>query len=298
MRHLLTINEFSDKEILDILDLASKIKKNPGKYKDKLKGKTLLMIFAKPSLRTNLSFNVGIFQLGGEAIFYNLDQSTLGAKESIKDFSKVDSRYVDIVMARLFEHKDIEELAKYSDVPVINGLTNDHHPCQALGDILTIKERFKNFRNVKITYIGDANNNVTNSLIIICNKLGMEITICSPNKKEFLPNKQVIGDLKYNYESDPKKAVQNCNVIYCDTWMSYNIPKSQHSKRAKILKNYQVNEALLNITKNALFMHCLPAKRGEEVTDAVMDSERSIVYDQAENRLFVQKAVMLKLLGK
>lgn len=298
MKHLLTLKEFSTKEILDILDLANKIKKNPGKYKKKLKGKSLLMIFSKPSLRTNLSFNVGIFQLGGQSIFYNLAQSTLGAKEAIKDFSKVDSRYVDIVMARLYEHKDMEELAKFSDVPVINGLDNDYHPCQALGDILTIKDHFKNYRSVKITYLGDANNNVTHSLIIICSKLGIPITISCPNNKEFLPNPKIVEGLQYTYEKDPKKAVSNANIIYTDTWMSYNIKQSAHKKRVKALKMYQVNENLFNINKNALFMHCLPAKRGEEVTDGVIDSERSIVYDQAENRLHAQKAVLLKLLGK
>ena len=296
MKHLLSLEDLSKKEILDLINLASKVKKKPNKYSKKLKGKTLLMIFAKPSLRTNLSFNVGIYELGGQAIFYSLDNSTLGKKESIKDFSKVDSRYVDIVMARLYDHNDIEELAKFSDVPVINGLTNDFHPCQALGDLLSIKERIKK-KNVRVCYLGDCNNNVTNSLIIGCNKIGFKIVISCPNKKEFLPSKIVKG-YKYDYEKNAEKAVKNADVIYTDTWMSYNINKTQHKRRSKELKKYQVNEKLFNLNKKALFMHCLPAKRGEEVTDYVMDSKRSIIYDQAENRLHIQKAIMLKLLKK
>lgn len=295
MKHLLTLKDLTKKQILDIINLAQKVKKSPKKYSTKLKGKTLLMIFAKPSLRTNLSFNVGIYQLGGQAIFYSIQNSTLGRKESIKDFSKVDSRYVDVVMARLYLHKNIENLAKYSDIPVINGLTNDYHPCQILGDLLTIKERMP-LSKAKIAFIGDANNNVTNSLITACNKLGIPIIISSPNKTEFKPNKRVIKNLKYIYSKDPKKAVKEANIIYSDSWMSYQVPKSQHKRRVKELKPYQVNETLFNLNKKAYFMHCLPAKRGEEVTNEVMDSKRSIIYDQAENRLHAQKAILLKLL--
>ena len=297
-KHLLTLKDLSREELLEIIELAEKIKKNSEQYKKKLDGKNLLMIFAKPSLRTHLSFDVAMFQLGGHAIFYDLSGSTLGEKESIKDFSKVISRYVDIVMARLYEHKQIEELAEYSSIPVINGLTNAYHPCQIIGDFLTIKEKLGKLRNIKITYIGDANNNVTHSLIIGCNKLGIDIIVSCPNKKKFLPDKAYIVNYKYKYEKDLKKAVKDTDIIYTDTWVSYHIPKSEEKRRIKALRNYQVNGKLFSINKKALFMHCLPAKRGEEVTDEVMDSSRSIIYDQAENRKWSEMAILLKLLGK
>jgi ornithine carbamoyltransferase len=297
IRHLLSLKDLSKGEVLDIISLSQKIKRSPERYKTKLKGKTLLMIFAKPSLRTHLSFKVAMNLLGGFGIFYHLSHSTLGKKESVKDFSKVISRYSDIVMARLYKHSTIEELAKYSDVPVINGLTDWYHPCQILGDLLTIKEQFRKFK-IKIAYLGDANNNVTHSLILAANKLGFDLMISCPNKKEFLPNKEAIGNLNYKYEKDPIKAVKNADVIYTDSWMSYQVPKSQERKRAKALRKYQVNGKLFGLNKKARFMHCLPAKRGHEVTDEVMDSSRSVVYDQAENRMWSQMAVLLMLLGK
>ncbi len=299
LKHLLTLKAWSKEEILGIISLAEKIKKNPKNYKKELDGKTLLMMFAKPSLRTYLSFDIAMHQLGGHAIFYDISHSTLGKKESIKDFSKVVSRYVNVIVARLYEHKQIEELARYSDVPVINGLTNDYHPCQVLGDLLTIKEKFKSLKNIKIVYFGDANNNVTHSLIILSNKIGLDMYICCPNKKEFLPNKRIIGNIKYNYEKEPKKAVHNASVIYTDSWMSYQIPKSQEKRRLKILKPYQVTKDIIKYSKeNSIFMHCLPAHRGEEVTDEIMDSEKSVIYNQAENRLHTEKAILLKLLKK
>ncbi|MCH7568597.1 MAG: ornithine carbamoyltransferase [Nanoarchaeota archaeon] len=298
MKHLLSLNDLSGKSILKIVKLGKKIKRRPNDYENKLRNKTLLMLFAKPSLRTRLSFDIAMYQLGGHAIFYDLSHSVLGKKESMKDFSKVISRYVNITMARLYEHKQIEELARYSTIPVINGLTNYFHPCQILGDLLTMKEKFGKLKNVKITYVGDGNNNVTHSLILGCKKLGMEIIICCPNKKEFLPNKDAIGNMRYSYEKVPSKAVKNASVIYTDSWMSYHIPKSQEKRRMKILRPYQVNKKLFDVNKKALFMHCLPATRGYEVTDDVIDSKRSIIYEQAENRIYVDKAVLLKLVGK
>lgn len=295
-KNLLSLEDWSGKEILKLIKLGRKIKHGPHHYKDKLKGKTLLMIFAKPSLRTRLSFEIGMSKLGGHSVFYDLSHSTLGKKESIKDFSKVISRYADIVMARLYEHKQIEELAKHSSVPVINGLTDDFHPCQILGDFLTMNETLGNLKKIRIAYLGDANNNVTHSLIVGCDKLGMEITVSCPDKKEFLPNKNAIGKAKYRYEKDPKKAVRNADVIYTDSWMSYNITKTAEKRRARALKPYQVNGKIFDVSKKALFMHCLPAKRGHEVTDDVIDSKRSVVYQQAENRMWIQMAILLKYL--
>lgn len=298
MEHLLSINDLSKKEILKLIKLGQKIKKKPWKYSVKLPGKTLLMLFAKPSLRTNLSFNVGMHQLGGHAIFYDLGFSKWGKKESIKDSSRVLSRYVDIIMARLYEHKNMLELANYSEVPVINGLDDDEHPCQILGDFLTIKEKFRGWRRVKICYVGDGNNNVTHSLIFGCDKLRMDLVVSCPDKREFLPDKKVIGKTPYIYEKDSRKAVKGCDVVYTDSWMSYQIPASEKKRRVRVLKPFQVNRKLFNLNNDSVFMHCLPAGRGYEVTDEVIDSDRSIVYDQAENRLHIQKAILLKLLKK
>ena len=243
------------------------------------------MLFAKPSLRTHLSFDVAMYQLGGHAIFYDLSHSVLGEKESIKDFSKVTSRYVNVIMARLYEHKDMEELAKFSSVPIINGLDNFSHPCQILGDLLTIKEHFGKLDRIKLIFIGDADNNITTSLIYACPKIGIKLNIICP--KELKP--KIPG--KYSLSFNPKDA--KGQIIYTDTWYSYHVEKSQYAKRKKLLRKFQVNKKLLG---NAKFMHCLPATRGDEVTDEVMDSKQSLVYDQAYNRLPIQQAILLKLL--
>ncbi len=297
-KHLLSIKDLSEKEILEIVDLGIKLKKSPKKQMKTLSGKTLLMIFAKPSLRTHLSFEVAMHQLGGHPIFYNLGDSTLGKKESIKDFSKVISRYVDVVMARLYEHKDIEELAEHSDVPIINGLTNYYHPCQILGDFMTVKEHLGKLKGIKIAYLGDGNNNVVHDLIIGADKVGAKMVVSCPSGKNFMPNPEAIGNVKYIYEKNSAKAVEDADIVYTDSWMSYHIPANQEKAREKIFKPYQVNEKLFKISKKALFMHCLPAGRRHEVTDEVIDSKRSIVYDQAENRMWAEKAVLIKLVGK
>jgi ornithine carbamoyltransferase len=298
MRHLLTLNNYTGKEILKLVKLAKKVKRKRHNYENKLKGKTLVMIFAKPSLRTHLSFDIAMHQLGGHAIFYDLSHSTLGKKESVKDFSKVVSRYADIVMARLYGHAQIEELAKYSGVPVINGLTDAYHPCQILGDLLTIREKLGKLKGKKIVYVGDANNNVTHSLIIACRKLGMEIVVSCPSKPKYMPNKKLVGKDGYKIIKDPVKAVKNSDVVYTDTWMSYQVKKFEEKSRIRALKNYQVNEKLMRgAGKKAIFMHCLPAGRGVEVTDKVMDSKASVVYDQAENRTYAEKAILLRLLN-
>lgn len=296
VKHLISLKNYSEIEILDIISLAQKIKKQPKNYSTKLKGKTLLMLFAKPSLRTRLSFEIAMLQLGGHAIFYDIANSPLGKKESIKDGAKVISRFCDAIMARLFEHKDMQELAEYSNIPVISGLDNQEHPCQILGDLLTIKEKFKKLNNLTIAYLGDANNNITHSLIYACKKLRIKLIISCPNRKKFLPNKELFTKKDYIYIKKPKKAVLKADIIYTDTYQSYHIPENEIKSRVRKLKKYQINEKLFNINKKALFMHCLPAVRGEEVTDEVIDSKRSIVYDQASNRLPIQQAILLKLL--
>ncbi|MBI2507637.1 ornithine carbamoyltransferase [Candidatus Woesearchaeota archaeon] len=285
MKHLLSIKDFSKEEILDFISLAEKIKRKPKKFSKKLLGKTLLMLFAKPSLRTHLSFDIAMYQLGGHAIFYDLSHSVLGEKESIKDFSKVTSRYVNVIMARLYEHKQLEELAKYSLIPVINALTNFSHPCQILGDLLTIKEHFGKLDGIKLTFIGDADNNITTSLIYACPKVGIKLNIVCPKELKT----KISGRYSLSFSSKDAKG----DIVYTDTWYSYHVPKSQYAKRKNLLKPFQVNKKLLGKAK---FMHCLPASRNEEVTDEVIDSKQSLVYDQAENRLHIEKAILLKLL--
>lgn len=294
-RSLISIKDLSKEDIESIINLAVKIKKSPKSYKSKLKDKVLLMMFAKPSLRTHLSFEVAAFQLGCHPIFYSTSDSVLGKKESIKDAAFVMARYVDIIMARLFSHKEMEELSKYAGIPVINhasvpvisGLDDYEHPCQVLGDLLTIKEKKKKLEGLTITYIGDGNNNVTNSLIYACDKLNIHLQIVCP--KQYEPKIQGRYSLSHNPE-DVKG-----DIVYTDTWFSYHVPESEHEERKRIFQSYQVTKHML---KNSLFMHCLPAQRGMEVTDEVMDSNQSIIYDQAENRLHIEKAILLWCMGK
>jgi len=298
MRHLLSLKDLSKKEILSLVDKGIAIKKNPNKYSTKLKSKTLLMLFEKPSLRTRVSFETGMTQLGGHGIFYSIADSPLGKKESLEDTSKTASRYVDIIMARLFKHEDIISLADNSSVPVINALTNFEHPCQVLGDFMTIKEQFKRLENLKIAYVGDGNNNVTHSLMYGCAKLGIDLNIGCP--KELMPQQKVISETKAKIIiHDAYSAVRDADVVYTDSWMSYHIPDSEKHRRFQLLRPFQVNASLMSkAKKSAIFMHCLPATRGDEVTADIIDGKQSIVFDQAENRLHIQKAIMIWLLSK
>ena len=292
MKNILSINDLSKKEILDLIFLAEKIKKSPQNYNSKLKNKVLLDIFEKPSLRTRLSFEVAMYQLGGHTIFYDLGNSPLGkGKESIEDTARVISKYVNVVMARLYSQEDLISLAENGNIPVINGLTDYEHPCQILGDLLTIKEKLRRLSNIKIAYFGDAKNNVTHSLMFACSKLGIKMSVACPRNMQ--PLFRING---VEVTQDVNKAIKNADIVYVDSWMSYQISKSKHAKRVKQLRKYQVNVNLMKKSPKALFMHCLPAKRGEEVTSEVMDSNKSIVFDQAENRLHIQKAILLKLL--
>jgi ornithine carbamoyltransferase len=309
MKHLLSMLDISKKELLNIIKLAQKVKKNPKKYHNKLYEKTLMTFFQAPSLRTEVSFDVAMFQTGGEIIDYHAETSPWAkGKESIEDVSRVVSRYCDAIMIRMHNHQDIVKFAKYSRIPVINGLSTQEHPCQIIGDFLTILEKKKRLSKLKLAYVGDANNNVTHSLILGCALLGLNMSIGCPSNKEFMPQPSVLrqahrlakkSQSKIEVTKDPYQAVKNADIIYTDSWMSYRIDKSQEARRIKILKPYQVNLKLLNATKkDVLFMHCLPAKRGQEVTKDVIDGKKSIVFDQAENRLHSEKAILLKLLIK
>ncbi len=309
MNHLITLKEWDASLIRSVLDLALKIKNNPERYQNAMLGRTLLMIFEKPSLRTRLSFEAGMTQMGGHAIYYHVGNSPMGSgKETISDSVKTASRFVDLIMARLFSHNDLIEMATYSSVPVINALTDDSHPCQILADLLSIEEKKGSLSNLKIAYLGDGLNNVTHSLIVGCTKMGMDVSVACPKNEKFIPRsdvREICSNFSHNSGGklsiihDPMQAVLNADIIYTDTWMSYHIPKNEEDERMKILLPYQVNKKLLSNAKpDALFMNCLPARRGFEQTADVIDGKQSIVFDQAENRLHAQKAVMLHLLPK
>ena len=306
MKNLISILDFNKNEILSLVKKAKEIKKNPEKYNKKLYEKVLLTFFALPSLRTELSFDVAMFKMGGEIIDYHSENSPWAhGKETIEDVSKVVSKYCDIVMIRMNEHEDLLKFAKNSNIPVINGLTSYEHPCQILSDLLTIYEKKNKLTKLKIAYFGDSLNNVTHSLIFACALLGIDINICCPKLKEFSPLQDVlekarkITKSKIVVTNNIKEAAKNADIIYTDTWISYRIPKSQYKKRIKILKKFQVNKKVMSYAKkDAIFMHCLPALRGQEVTSEVMDSRKSVVFQQAENRLHMQKALLLKLLNK
>lgn len=306
MKHLISLADWSAEEILDVLRLAAKVKADPGKYRKALKQKTLLMIFEKPSLRTRLSFEIGMTQLGGHAIYYNMSTSPMsGGKETIEDSIKVISRMCDIVMARLFKHEDILEMAAHASIPVINALTDDSHPCQILADLLTIQEKKGALKGLKLAYLGDGFNNVTHSLMRGCTKLGMHVSVGSP--EEQMPAVEVTEACSLSAQEsgcelfvtdDPVAAIQDADVVYTDSWMSYHIPKDEEEARVKLFTPYQVNaEQMKHAKPDAIFMNCLPALRGAEQTAEVIDGPQSVVFDEAENRLHAQKAVMLTLCG-
>ncbi len=299
MKDLISINNLTKNEILDLIKKAVTIKKNPKRFSKSAFEKTLLMIFEAPSLRTRISFEVAMTQMGGHAINYYTEHSPWGlGKESIEDVGKVISRYCNIVMARILDHDEITKLAENASIPVINGLSTYTHPCQILGDLLTIHERKGNLNNLTIAYLGDAKNNVTNSLMFACNKLGIKMHIASPKSKEFAPDKNIVKETKTKIFKSSKDAVKNADVIYTDSWMSYHIPKKEKQRRIRSLKPYQVNQKIMqHANKKAVFMHCLPALREMEVTKEVIDGKQSIILDQAANRLFIQKAIILKLIN-
>jgi len=298
-KDLLTIDEISSKEFLELIDFSIKLKKESkmGKGKPLLENKTLAMLFEKPSTRTRVSFETGMLQLGGHTINLSLNEMQHSRGESVEDTARTLSGYVDAIMARVYEHDFIEKLAKYATVPVINGLSNSYHPCQTLADMMTIKEHFGTFKDLKIAWIGDGNN-VCNSLILGCGKTQTKITIATP--KGFEPNLDVVKkSSKYtsvDLTTDPKFAVSEADVVITDTFTS--IHTSDPKQTEKFLPSFQVNESLMEkAKKHAIFMHCLPAKRDQEVTSAVIDGPQSVIWDEAENRLHTQKALLLSLFG-
>jgi ornithine carbamoyltransferase len=263
------------------------------------------MIFEKPSLRTRLSFEVGMTQMGGHAIFYSTKDSP-GAKESLADTARVASRMADVIMARVFKHEDVNTLAEYSRVPVINALDDYAHPCQIVADLQTIQEKLGDLPGKKLAYFGDANNNVTHSLMEGCALTGMHIAVACPRGEDYEPLPAVLESTRkmaatrggsVTVTHDAREAARAAHVLYTDSWMSYHIPKEKEPERVALFKPYQVTEDLLEIADDScVFMNCLPALRGYEQTAEVIDGQRSIVFDQAENRLHAQKAILLELL--
>ena len=299
-KHFLHLTDYTTHEIWELLHLAKELKikfHNKEDYKP-FKDRSLAMIFAKPSARTRVSFETGFEWMGGHALFLGPNDIGIGKREAIKDISRLFSRYNDMIMARLFDHEHILELAEYSDIPVINGLTDYNHPCQILADIMTVWEHRGNLENLKITYLGDGNNIVHSWLQLAC-RLPLHFVCCNPSG--FDPDQktvQMVNDSKIStFESshDPLSAVMGSDVIYTDVWASMG-QKEEAKEREKIFADYQVNMKLLESTgKETFFMHCLPAERGREVTDEVMESKNSIVFDEAENRMHAQNAVMVYL---
>jgi len=297
-KDLLTLAELTPKEFLELIDFSIKLKKElkQGKCTPLLKNKILTMIFQKPSTRTRVSFEAGMFQLGGHGINLSSNDMQLSRGESVEDTAKTLSRYSDCIMARVYDHELLNNLSKHSSIPVINGLSNSFHPCQILADFMTIKEKKKNLKELKIAWIGDGNN-VCNSMIYGAALSGIEMSIATP--KGFEPDKIVIKESKKstNIEltADPFVATKNADVIVTDTYSS--IHNLDPNRIKKFLPKYQVNSKLMSSAKkDAIFLHCLPAKRNQEVTSSVIDGPQSVVWDEAENRLHTQKALLASII--
>jgi ornithine carbamoyltransferase len=304
MKHkdFITISDWTTEELLALLDSARSMKADRLKYRKALAGKALAMIFEKPSLRTRVSFDVGIHQLGGFSVYLTPTEINLGKRESIRDVAKNLERMVQGIMIRTFEHERVEEMAEEASIPVINGLTDFSHPCQAMADFLTILETKGDLRKIKAAYIGDGNN-VAHSLIFAAARFGSHLAIATP--EGYAPDAQVVQWARENAPAtggqidilqDPEAAVKDADVIYTDVWTSMGM-EAENDQRQKDFRAYQINDALVRHAKpDYAFMHCLPAHRGEEVSDSVIDSPNSIVFQQAENRLHAQKAIMLALM--
>ncbi|KQL46494.1 ornithine carbamoyltransferase [Brevibacillus choshinensis] len=302
-KDLLRIDEFNGEELMELLHLAAHIKQlqKLGQPFQPLQGKTLGMIFDKASTRTRVSFEVGMYQLGGMGMFLSGKELQLGRGEPISDTAKVLSRYVDAIMIRTFSHSYVEELAEHASIPIINGLTDLYHPCQALADMLTIWEHKGKLQGIKLAYVGDGNN-VANSLVLAAVLLGMDVRVATPAGYE-MDSEIVQKANEYAQQSggkmmvtlDPAEAVTGADAVYTDVWTSMGF-EAENEVRMKAFENYQVNENLVaHADPNYLFLHCLPAHRGEEVTAGVIDGERSFIFDQAENRLHAQKAILAAL---
>jgi ornithine carbamoyltransferase len=302
IKHLLTDFDLNREEVLEILNLAEEIKKKPQKFSDTLRNKTLAMYFEKTSTRTRTSFEVAMTQLGGHAIYLDARTTQAAKGETLSDIAKTLSRYCDGIMARMYKQTDLEEIAKAASIPVINGLTDDFHPCQTLGDLLTVKEKKGDF-NGKISYVGDCGCNTAHSTMIGFSKMGMNVNLICPAIKKYQPKPEILEKAKKEAKAEIKiinslDGVKDSDVIYTDTWVSMGMEK-EAEQRIKDLRPYQVNSDLVKqAKKDVLIMHCLPAYRNYEITADVLDGPNSIIWDQAENRLHIQKAILLTLIKK
>lgn len=302
-KDLISIADLSTQEIEDIFKLSRALKSKPARFNKALAGKTLALVFQKPSNRTRVSFSVGMYQLGGNSIYLAPNEISLGVRESIPDVAKTLARYIDAIVLRTFEHKNVVEMAKYCSKPVINGLSDFSHPCQGLADLYTVNEKLKKIKGKTLAYVGDGNN-VAHSLLFACAKAGMNINVGTP--KGFEPDIKVVRQAKecakktgsvINIFDSAARAAEAADVIYTDVWTSMG-QEAEAEERKRIFREFQVNAALVkHANKGALIMHCLPAHRGEEITAEVIDGNNSVVFDQAENRMHVQKAILMRLLG-
>lgn len=299
MKHLLKLQDLTREDILSILNLADQLKfeRNNGIHKEYLKGKKIGLIFQKSSTRTRVSFEAGIYELGGYGMFLSSNDLQIGRGEPVQDTARVLSRYLDGIMIRTFAQQEVEDLAKYGSIPVINGLTDYAHPCQVLADLMTIREYKGSFKGLKMAFVGDGNN-MANSLIVGCLKLGMSFAIACP--KGYEPDAEIMKWAKENGDftitTSVDKALEAADAVYTDVWASMGMEKEK-AEREKVFKKYQVNsENLKNAKEDVMVMHCLPAHRGEEITEEVFEAHAKEIFDEAENRLHAQKAVMVKLL--
>ena len=304
MKDFLAISDYSPGEIQDLLDLAIELK---TEWREKgnppiLKGKVLGMIFQKPSLRTRVSFDMAMRHVGGDALYLSPSEIGLGKRESIADVARVLAGYVDAIMARVFEHEHVLELARWSNVPVINGLSDYNHPCQGMADALTIQEKFGNLKGLNVVFVGDGNN-VAVSMLHVCTKLGAHFTHTGPKGYEMNPQAVELArqfaaqsGSQIRFHRDPHEAVKGAHVIYTDTWTSMG-QEEEAQRRQQVFPPYQVNQELVaEASKDVIVMHCLPAHRGQEITDEVADGSHSVLFPQAHNRLHAQKAILVKLL--
>ena len=299
MKHLLKLGDYSEKEILSILNLADQLKyeKKHNIEHHYLKGKTLGMIFAKSSTRTRVSFEVGMYDLGGSALFLSNANTQLGRGEPVEDTARVLSRYLDGIMIRTFDQEEVETLAQYGSIPIINGLTDYAHPCQVLADLMTIREFKNTFKGMKLTFIGDGNN-MCNSLIVGCIKVGMDVAVACPEGYE--PDADIVKWAnetgKFTLTTDIFEAAKDADVLYTDVWASMG-EEAEAEERKKIFAGYQINSALMQVAKpDAMVLHCLPAHREEEITAEVFEAHADEIFEEAENRLHAQKAVLVKLM--
>ena len=300
MKHLLKLGDLTKEEIIEILDLADKLKyeKRNGIEHHLLKGKTLGMIFQKSSTRTRVSFEVGMFDLGGSALFLSPRDLQIGRGEVVQDTARVLSRFLDGIMIRTFEQKEVEDFASYGDIPIINGLTDYCHPCQVLADLMTIREKKGNLEGLKMCFVGDGNN-MANSIIVGCIKMGMEVSIACP--KGYEPDSEIMKWAnetgRFTCTEDVMEAAKGADALYTDVWASMG-QEEEFNERAKVFKNYQINSDVMKVAaEDAMVLHCLPAHRGEEITAEVIEAHADEIFEEAENRLHAQKAVMVKLMA-